>query len=108
VLVYRPTTEPAGWERTANWHDAARIPGVVVAADEDGRQAAMFGANISGQALLYDQNGHLVFHGGLTYARGHAGDNAGRDAIQSSVLTGSSATTETPVFGCYISQAPTQ
>ena len=40
-----------------------------------------FGLVSSGHALLYDENGRLLFSGGLTNARGHAGNSVGRNAI---------------------------
>ena len=36
-----------------------------------------FGAETSGQTLLYDRDGRLLFSGGTTGSRGHDGDNAG-------------------------------
>jgi len=58
--------------------------------------------------LLYDISGRLVFDGGITSARGHQGDNAGRSAI-SALLTGQHdvVVRATPVFGCLIVPAST-
>lgn len=102
VVMYRPSDAAPGWERTALWDAAAAIPGVRVSSDEDAMQAAAFGAFVSGQALLYDADGALVFNGGITYARGHAGDNEGRTAIRSFVLHGTVPSARTPVFGCFL------
>ena len=52
------------------------------------------------QTLLYDANGSLLFNGGITGSRGHAGDNAGRAAIVDLLNHVSPATTATKVFGC--------
>ncbi len=49
--------------------------------DADGREARHFGAATSGQTLLYDERGTLVFSGGITGARAHAGDNVGRQSL---------------------------
>ena len=57
-------------------------------------------ASTSGQTLLFDRDGDLIFSGGITGGRGHSGDNAGRDAIVSLVESGESTLDETPVFGC--------
>lgn len=100
VLVLRPAGVDPGWERTDLWTAAERIPGVRVLVDEEGREARRFGARTSGQVLVYDANGTLVFSGGITAARGHEGDNAGRDDIQSLVETGRASGSHTQVYGC--------
>jgi len=104
VLFVKPEGFDEGWEHTDLWQEAARIPGVSVVSDEGG-EAARFGAFTSGQALLYDSNGNLLFSGGITSARGHEGDNNGVNAIQSLVASagadaGPRAESTTPVFGC--------
>lgn len=104
VLMLRPANAPAGWEQTDLWTSAAAIPGVRVVTDEHGEGAHDFGASTSGQALLYSPDGRLLFAGGITESRGHAGDNAGRSAITALVLD--PATTSHPhpastaVYGC--------
>jgi hypothetical protein len=60
----------------------------------------LFGAETSGTILLYDYHGNLLFKGGITGSRGHAGDNLGEDAIASLCLGQAAATNQTPVFGC--------
>jgi hypothetical protein len=103
VLVLRPTDQPAGWERTSLWSDAAAIPGVKVIADDNGEESRRFGATTSGQAMLYAPAGRLLFAGGITESRGHSGDNAGRSAITTLVLGDAappSTPVHTPVYGC--------
>jgi hypothetical protein len=68
--------------------------------DDEGAEANRFHAATSGQTLLYDADGRLLFSGGITGSRGHAGDNAGENAIVSWVNSGAAARTETSVFGC--------
>ena len=46
--------------------------------------------------------GDLLFSGGITFARGHAGDNAGRTAIEACAAGQSPGYRQTPVFGCPI------
>lgn len=100
VFFLNPEKLPDEWTRTDLWKNAAAIPGVTVHADRDGREARLFGAESSGQVVLYNSQGKLLFAGGITASRGHAGDNAGEDAIVT-MLTGKSSTTQsTPVFGC--------
>ena len=102
ALFYRPADAVAGWERTDLWDSAAAIPGVHVMSDERGAQARVFGALVSGQTMLYDATGSLLFSGGITGARGHEGDNPSRTAL-TSMLAGQLANTiHAPVFGCYL------
>jgi hypothetical protein len=105
VVFYRPAAAKAGWERTDLWDAAAAIPGVHVSLDADGVESVRFGALVSGQTLLYDTQGRLLFNGGLTIARGHAGDNAGSSAVVE-ILNGARPTaSRTPVFGCFLRAA---
>ena len=66
------------------------------------RRGARFHVTTSGQTLLYSAAGELLFSGGITFARGHAGDNAGRTAIESYSAGDSPGYRQTPVFGCPI------
>jgi hypothetical protein len=79
---------------------ARAIPGALVASDLGAREARRFGASASGQVLLYDAAGLLLFEGGITAARGHAGDNAGEDALVAALRTGIRQEQPAPVFGC--------
>jgi hypothetical protein len=100
VLFVKPPDFSAGWEQTDLLTSAAAIPGVTVVRDDDGVEASRFHAATSGQTMLYDPAGKLLFSGGITSARGHAGDNAGRAAIVSLLTTDVATQRETPVFGC--------
>ncbi len=107
VLVYRPRVYEGDWERTEIWRNAAAIVGVEVKVDEDGVQAERFGAISSGHALLYDADCQLIFSGGLTDARGHAGDSVGRSAILALLDHSIPSRTRTPVYGCSLAGAKT-
>ena len=100
VLMLSPSHVPHDWVRSPLWQKAAAIPGITVIADSDGRAASRFGAFTSGQALLYDESGRLVFSGGITASRGHEGDNAGRTAIERLVRHDHADRSSTFVFGC--------
>ena len=100
VLFFKPTGYSEEWEKSDLWRSAAAIPRVTVLVDDGGVEAARFHAAVSGQALLYDVEGRLLFSGGITASRGHSGDNAGRSAIGSLVTTGTAERAGTPVFGC--------
>lgn len=107
VFFVRPTSFPEGWEKTELWRSAEAIPGVKVFSDPGGVQARRFGAQASGQTILYDASGHIRFSGGITASRGHSGDNAGRSAIVSLVTTGTGVA-RTSVFGCSLHEATTR
>ena len=81
---------------------ASRIPGVSTFHDIDGEEAARFGAATSGQTLLYAADGRLLFSGGITISRGHAGDSVGRQAVLSLVNDAKLLLREAPVFGCHL------
>lgn len=105
VWIYRAARLPQGWEHTSLWNDAAAIPGVRVVTDIDGKEARRFGARVSGETMLFDGDGRRLFHGGITAARGHQGDNAGRAAV-TALLNGWPVTADnSPVFGCLIHDA---
>jgi hypothetical protein len=104
VFFYSSPHEPESWVQSDLWKQADEIPGVRVHMDPGGRIARGFGARTSGHTLLYDPQGRLKFTGGITAARGHSGDNAGRDAIVA-LLRGEAASlgtlpAKTKVFGC--------
>jgi len=88
------------WTHSDLWDSAAAIPGVEVRTDRDGALARSFRVETSGQALLFDAAGRLVFEGGITGSRGHAGDNPGEDAVVDLVLGQAPELSATRVFGC--------
>src|SRR5947209_5955612 len=100
VLFLKPEGFVDDWEKTDLWQSAASIPGVNVMVDDDGGEASRFNSQTSGQTILYDDEGRLMFSGGITASRGHLGDNDGESAIVSLVNKGSAVRTETSVFGC--------
>ncbi len=106
VLFTRPEGAPDGWTDTDLWASAALIPGADVRVDEGGRAAEHFGALTSGQVFVYDRAKRLQFAGGITAARGHAGDNAGSAAVLDVIEHGTTDRAQTPVFGCGLREAP--
>ena len=100
VLFLKPSEFFDGWEKTDLWRTASSLPNVTVLRDDDGREAARFGAVTSGQTLMYDADGELVFSGGITGARGHAGDNAGRSALIAILDRKQPSQRATSVFCC--------
>ncbi|HSH95677.1 MAG TPA: hypothetical protein VK968_16155 [Roseimicrobium sp.] len=100
VVFFQPKGAGEDWKQTDLWRTASSIPGVNVQTDTDGIEARRFHGETSGQVLLYDTAGALVFAGGITGSRGHEGDNAGRSALQAVLNEGRSIQVSTPVFGC--------
>jgi hypothetical protein len=100
VYFVRPESQPAEWEIGKLRNLASSIPGVNVKSDVGGSVAAQFRANTSGEVFVYDCRGKLCFHGGITAARGHAGDNLGESAVIDIALGGKSNVERSPVFGC--------
>ena len=106
VLFYTPpdasssgATQPA-WENTELRRRAMQIPGVTVLSDVNGAEAHRFGAETSGHTFLFDPTGRLLFNGGITQSRGHAGDNEGESAVISMISNAISPLAKTLVFGC--------
>lgn len=105
VLLAKPTESGPDWEDTNLKRSAEAIPGVKVISDPDGVEARRFGAETSGHTLLFGADGHLLFSGGITGSRGHAGDNAGESAIVALVNNQTPTRTRTLVFGCSLADS---
>lgn len=89
--------------QTAIWKQVQELSGVKeIIVDETDFESQLFGAKTSGQTFLYDENGKLVFAGGLTPSRGHMGDSVGREAILSWLQTKKSNLMISSVYGCLI------
>ncbi len=106
VLFMQPPDAPADWLDGKLWKSANALPGASVAVDKNGVNAMAFGAETSGQVVVYDMDGNLRFSGGITDGRGHEGDNPGFLAVLDLVRTGKSKISETPVYGCSLGKCP--
>jgi hypothetical protein len=105
IFIYQPSNQPDSWSRTSVWESARNIPGVSVHFDKDAHLAKAYGAATSGQTLLFDEAGRLIFAGGITPTRAHSGDSEGADAIVALVLGFArphASLWTTPVYGCEI------
>ena len=100
VCFLAPGDKPEDWTKSGLWQTAAAIPGVDVVADPDGKIAARFGSVTSGQVLLFDREGRRVFSGGITGARGHQGENRGRNLVIALARGELCTDSATPTFGC--------
>lgn len=104
VLFVKPPGAGADWDDTDLRRSAAEIPGVTVLTDENGTEAGRFGAETSGHTLVFDRNGALVFSGGITASRGHAGGNAGESAVFAALRQEPMPLNQTPVYGCSLTK----
>lgn len=100
VWFVKPAGTDNDWTNSSLWREAAAIPGVTAHCDNLGIEARIFGAETSGHTVLYDRDGRLLFQGGLTGARGHAGDNPGLDAVESFLKHEQFRQVRTAVYGC--------
>jgi hypothetical protein len=100
AIFTKPTDVDDNWVETDLYRRAEAIPGVTVWRDDSGVEARRFGAVTSGDSMLYSRDGKLLFHGGITDARGRAGDNEGRSVIALLVEGKWVDNTTTRVFGC--------
>jgi hypothetical protein len=99
-VIFLKPDHTSEWDDTDLQRSAAAIPGVTVVSDIDGVEARRFGAETSGHTLLFDRDGRLLFSGGITQSRGHAGENAGERAIVALVHNRAAERVATFVFGC--------
>ncbi|HKD37923.1 MAG TPA: hypothetical protein VKB78_14020 [Pirellulales bacterium] len=100
VLIIKPHDFDDGWEKTDLLASAKSIPSVTVHIDNDGAEAARFGAATSGETMLFDCDGRRLFRGGITVSRGHEGDNPGVAALAALLHAGRASVDATPVYGC--------
>jgi hypothetical protein len=106
VVFVKPEGTADGWARTRLWDRVSAMPGVVPVMDAGGVEARRFGAMTSGVTLVYDTAGALVFHGGITGARGHEGDNAGKSLADCCMRGEQHDQDSTCVYGCPLTGEP--
>ena len=100
VVFIVPKEVDDHWTSTGLWNSAESIPNVGVLKDNGGVEANLFRADTSGYTVLYGPDGRLLYSGGITGARGHSGDNAGRAAVIALLQKTSIESHEADVFGC--------
>ncbi len=100
VVFFRPALADDSWRDSDLCRTAANDPNLSVVFDEEATEARRFGVITSGHALLYGRDGTLQFSGGITSARGRAGDSAGRAALMQTLAGKATEADQTPVFGC--------
>ncbi len=104
VVFAQPNEVADDWAQSDLWESAVANSDFRVVIDHGGVLAKQFGAQTSGQALVYDLTGTLQFEGGITPGRGHAGDSFGRSVVQA-IATGrvSSGPANCATYGCALS-----
>jgi hypothetical protein len=102
VALFQPAGAGEAWAPTDLHTTAGNIPGVRVLDDIGGAEAQLFHAMTSGHTVLFGPSGEQLFSGGMTVARGHAGDNDGRSALEAILNHATPGTREAPVYGCPI------
>ncbi len=100
VLLCIPEGAPNDFGKTSLREQALAIPDVILSEHATSQEARLFGAETSGEILVYHPAGQLLFRGGITGSRGHEGANAGRDALLACLHDPSREFLTTPVFGC--------
>jgi hypothetical protein len=99
AYFYLPSDQTEDWAHSDTWIKAERNPALsLFTIDEE--QLKELGTVTSGQVMLYDKNGDLVFSGGITPARGHEGDNVGSESIKAFFASGYAEVPTSLVFGC--------
>lgn len=73
--------------------------------EDDGTEARRFGVATSGDTVLYDADGALRFHGGITASRGHEGPSFGQARIAALLTDGKSDRADSPAFGCPLARS---
>lgn len=87
--------------RKHNWPEEGG--GAEVVDDRLGQEAVLFGAKTSGQTMIYDEAGQLLFSGGLTALRADfSGAQVLRKIVERVEAKNQAGALEKPVFGCPI------
>jgi hypothetical protein len=108
VIVYQPAEPDSAWSSATARLPIPRAANLRTIQDPAGRLAATFGVETSGDCLLYSPDGRLLFHGGITASRGHAGDSPQLETLAELIATRNEPLlTVMPVFGCPLFESGT-
>jgi len=108
VVAVVPANPDRAWTSSSLAQEAATISGVTVQMDRGGLEARRFAALTSGFSVVYDPRGELRFAGGITGARGLAGENPGLAAMEDLVEQNRAGRSKASVFGCELHDPPTR
>ncbi|QDU31204.1 hypothetical protein ETAA8_63570 [Anatilimnocola aggregata] len=107
VIFSAPAIDDEAWTNSDLVRQANRMIGVQVKWDAGQHLTNQLGVRTSGHALLYDATGQLIYSGGVTSLRGHAGWSSGHTAILAGNRGQHGPLISAPVFGCSLRCAPT-
>ena len=82
------------------WQEVERIPQALATVDIEKNEIRAFRSTTSGEVFIYDDGGRLLFHGGITSARAHEGENVGSLAALQWLQNKKSRINHTPTYGC--------
>jgi hypothetical protein len=100
ILVFSPENADESWSEGPIVELAETVPNTRLVTDIEGSLAHELNICTSGGVVLYNSQGRPLFHGGITAARGHEGDNRGSEAVCNLILDNPTDVETTPVFGC--------
>lgn len=100
IIFLQPDSDAEKWRHSDLVAQANALSQASVIWDKTGELAMQFGVRTSGHVLLFDETGSLLFSGGITDLRGHAGRNMGSAAVLKLAQGGTLPLTTTKVFGC--------
>ncbi len=96
-----PMQASAVWYDSPSLDTLSKLPRATVVWDHGGKLASRFGASISGTVQLFSDQGAMLFQGGITVSRGHAGESTGGDQLLACLRDPIRARAiSTPIFGC--------
>ncbi|MBC7537712.1 MAG: hypothetical protein H7281_02735 [Bacteriovorax sp.] len=102
IFFYHPKGTEPGWTSGDSKDLSLKLKMTEVYDDRGGEIARRFGAMTSGQVMVYNPDGKLVFAGGITESRGHIGSNPGTRSIASVVTKGVPIISNQNTFGCLL------
>lgn len=112
TFILRQPAQPGNaWRETDIERACREFIGTQFIDDYAGAEAKRFGVTTSGTCLLYDEEGQLLFAGGITASRGHIGPAASQELLREQLASSNGAPTagdaqthsdddRCPVFGC--------
>ena len=107
AIAYQPVISDPRWIHSSTSRDLKKA-GFRVFADLDGKCCRELGVYTSGHVLVYDEQGKLVFNGGVTQSRGHEGSCNACDDLVKSIENADENIFVWPVFGCAILESEDQ
>lgn len=100
VVAAAPRSTGDQWRESPFLDRVARLPNARIVRDPGGVETALFGVRVSGTVLLFDPAGNRLYAGGVTMARGHAGDNVGLQAVTDLLIDSDADVSSIPPLGC--------